>query len=395
MRDSLYLALAYLRFHWLKSAILALAAALILAVPLAVHLLLDAGERRLTARAAATPLVVGARGSTLDLVMNALYFTADRPAPATMAAAEEIWTSGLAEAIPLHIRFEAQGRPIVGTTLDYFPFRGLALAEGRMLAMLGEAVLGAEAARRLGLGPGDAVISTPETLFDIAGAYPLKMTVVGVLAPTGGPDDGAIFVDIKTAWVIAGIGHGHDDPGAVPGEGMVLEQGEGNVVAGAALPTFTEITPANIDSFHFHGDPAAYPVSAVIALPHDFRSGVILRGRYLDAAGPLQALVPAEVMERLLASILRIARLLDLVVLVTGLAALLAVALAFFLSLQLRGPEIATAFRLGARRGAIARMIAAEAALILAAALVLAGLAALAVLATADETALRLLAARD
>lgn len=395
MTDTLYLAWAYLRFHAGKSAVLTLAVALILAVPLAVHLLLGASEQRLVARAADTPLLIGARGSTLDLVMNSLYFTADRPAPTTMAAAEEVWAGGLAEAIPLYVRFQALGRPIVGTTLDYFGLRGLEIAEGRAFAVLGEAVLGAEAARSLGLGPGDAVISSPENLFDIGGAYPLKMTVAGVLARTGTPDDRVILVDLKTAWVIEGIGHGHDDPAAVAGEGMVLEQTEANVVAGAALPTFTEITAANIDSFHFHGDPADYPISAVIAVPRDFRSGVILRGRYLGQDEPLQILVPGEVVERLLASVMRIASLLDAVVLVVGLAAALAVALAVFLSLQLRRGEIETIFKLGCRRATIARIVAVEAVLVLGAGLLLAALATLALHAVMDDAAIWLLAPRD
>ena len=38
-----------------------------------------------------------------------------------------------------------------------------------------------------------------------------KTVVVGVLPPTNTPDDDGIFVDIKTAWVIQGIGHGHED----------------------------------------------------------------------------------------------------------------------------------------------------------------------------------------
>jgi len=39
--------------------------------------------------------------------------------------------------IPLHVRFQAQGAPIVGTELDYFDFRGLKLAEGQMLTAPG------------------------------------------------------------------------------------------------------------------------------------------------------------------------------------------------------------------------------------------------------------------
>ena len=37
------------------------------------------------------------------------------------------------------------------------------------------------------------------------------MQVVGVLEPSYTADDGAIFVDLKTAWVIQGLVHGHQD----------------------------------------------------------------------------------------------------------------------------------------------------------------------------------------
>ena len=43
-------------------------------------------------------------------------------------------------------------------------------------------------AKRLGLAPGETLISDPENLFDLAGSYPLEMQVVGVLAPAGTAD---------------------------------------------------------------------------------------------------------------------------------------------------------------------------------------------------------------
>ena len=72
----------------------------------------------------------------------------------------------------------------------------LILAEGRLMAVLGECVLGAVAAARLGVGPGGHVVSSPESVLDLAGAYPLRMRVAGVLAPAHGPDDEAVFVEI-------------------------------------------------------------------------------------------------------------------------------------------------------------------------------------------------------
>ena len=71
------------------------------------------------------------------------------------------------------------GRPlaalaaIVATTLDYFDFRGLRRADGRQMATLGECVAGAAVASARGIEPGDHVISTPESVFDLAGVYPL------------------------------------------------------------------------------------------------------------------------------------------------------------------------------------------------------------------------------
>ena len=351
--SALVLAIAHLRYHWGRSVVLLLALALILAVPFASRLLLGAAEARLTARAEATPLVLGRPGSRLDLVMSAVYFAEAQPQPLAMADVDEVWDGGLALPVPLHTAFTAEGARIVGTTLDYFDLRGLSVAEGRPLAVLGDAVLGAAVAERLGLAPGDAIVSDPESLFDLAGAYPLEMPVVGVLAPKGTPDDEAVFVDIKTAWVIAGIGHGHDDvfPAAPDAS---------NVAVPAGIREFNRITPENVEGFHFHGDPGAHPVTAAIVAPFDVRSAAILRGRYLDPDGRAQLVEPAVVVGGLVERLFRIRAVLDAVAAIVGLAALAAVALAVFLSYRLREAEVRTAFRIGAPRGAIARLLGAE-----------------------------------
>ena len=86
-------------------------------------------------------------------------------------------------------------------------------------------MVGADAARVLDVGVGDNVISSPENVFDLAGVYPLKMPVVGVLARSHSPDDDAVFVDVKTAWVIEGLGHGHQDLAKTADDGVVLRRG--------------------------------------------------------------------------------------------------------------------------------------------------------------------------
>jgi len=201
MRDLLYLAWRYLVYHRVKTAVLVGSITLIVYLPVGLTTLVGESAKELTARAAATPLLVGAKGSPLELVLSSLYFESDTPPSLRYAEVTRIQQSGLADAIPLYTRFQTQHCTIVGTSLDYFAFRRLNLANGRELGMLGECVLGAQAARMADAAPGGPVMSKPESVFDVGGVHPLKMKVVGVLQPTGTPDDRAVFVDVKTAWV--------------------------------------------------------------------------------------------------------------------------------------------------------------------------------------------------
>jgi len=360
MIDSLYIAWKYVGFNKMRTATLVACITLISFLPASLQLLLDESERQLMSRAVATPLVIGAKGSSLDLVMSTLYFGDEVPERIPMEAADRVWDTGLALPIPAYVQFQARGHPIVGTSLDYFDFRGLRVADGRMLAVLGECVLGARVAEGLGLGPGDGLVSSPETLFDLAGIYPLKMQVVGVLRKSNTPDDLAVFVDLKTAWVIQGLGHGHEDVTRIKDPTLILERTEANVAASAKLFHFTEITEKNLGSFHFHGDLSSYPITAVIAVPKDAKSGTILRGRYLSKEEPYQIVRPEDVIDGLLQSIFRIKNVLDAVISVVALATVLALILVFALSLRLRQREIQTIFKLGCSRMTIARLIAAE-----------------------------------
>jgi putative ABC transport system permease protein len=397
MIDSFYVAWRYLSFNWARSLTLVTCVTLIAVLPLALQLLLAESQRQLLSRAETTPLVVGAKGSSLDLVMNSLYFGDTVPETISMAAVDRVADSNLALPIPLYVRFKGRGFPIVGTNLDYFEFRGLKIAKGRTLAVLGECVLGARVAEALGLKPGDSLFSSPETLFDLAGVFPLKMHVAGVLAPTHSADDLAVFVDLKTTWVIQGLMHGHEDVTKVTETTLVMGRSDGNVTATSKLMQYNEVTPENIGSFHYHGDPANYPITAVIALPHDAKSGAILRGRYIGASldpkgkpETQQILVPGEVIEGLLANIFRIRNVLDAVILVVGAATVLALILVFALSLRLRQREIRTIFKLGCSRSTVARLLGAEIVIILAAAATLTSLL-LAVVAHFDETLVRAL----
>jgi putative ABC transport system permease protein len=282
-----------------------------------------------------------------------------------MAETDRIAGTGWADPLPIYARYRVHGQPVVGVTLDYFDFRGLALANGDLPAVIGDCVLGADTARQLALQPGDKIPVAPDNPFDLAGAYPLKLKVTGVLAKTHSPDDRAVFVDLQTAWVMDGLGHGHAE--------QTRPRTQADAVFGAAPAavdpiTYTEINAENLASFHFHGDPANYPISAVIAVPHDRRSAALLRGRFLEGSQTSQIVQPPEITRLLLQNIFRLSALLDGVLLIVGSATLLVVGLVMALSLRLRQREIDTIHLLGCGPWTVFRLLLAELLLIAAAA---------------------------
>jgi putative ABC transport system permease protein len=150
-------------------------------------------------------LVVGAKGSAAQLVLN-VVFRLDSPLPNILVPTYE----GLEEdrrvevAVPVAMGDAYQGFRYVATTPVYFaafPWRRkrFTVAPGRLFRddPVGqpsyEAVLGAEAARRTGLRIGDRFYEGEEMA-----AYPL--TVVGILRPTRGADDRAIFLSLPSYW---------------------------------------------------------------------------------------------------------------------------------------------------------------------------------------------------
>jgi len=363
--NSFYTAGQYLKYHWGRSLILIVSLAVIVFVPLFLNILIDETRRQLTARADATPLILGPVGSQVDLAMSSLYFHQVSESRMIRDDATMIDDSGYGYSIPLNMKYRAGEYPIVGTTLDYFDFRGLRVAQGRNLMFLGDAVIGSALAESENLSPGDTVLSTPDNLFDLAGQYPLQMNIVGVLAATGTADDNAVFVDLPTIWVISGLGHGHDEVLKDPSN--VLKLDEKTVTANARLPTYTIITSDNLRDFHFHGGQGDFPITSVLVVPNDHKGETILLGRYnTDTESQIKQLIqPRHVIRKVVDNIFKIQKVFNAIVWIVGTASGLAIALVFLLSYKLRAREFETAMYLGCSRYSLGTMILAELTLIL------------------------------
>jgi putative ABC transport system permease protein len=370
------LALAHARHHAGRSLILACCVAVAVLLPVATRVIMHRFETALLARSSTTPMIVGAKGNRFDLTLACLYFRRIDLPTITMGDLRQVNGSGLAGAMPINTRFTARNAPIVASSPDYFDFRGLEPAVGELPLTIGEVVLGSAAARALALSAGDTLFSDVRELYDITRPPAMKLVVTGILAPSGSPDDQAIFTDIKTAWALEGLSHAHAEPASVP-DALVLEKSGQNTVISEELVSDNQATRENAAAFHVHANPDTLPLTAMIVLPNSEKDRAILAAR-LNAGKTLQAVMPRDVIHELLAQVLRLRRVLDGVAVLVAAFTSVLLALVGLLSLRLRARETETLHRIGVSRFVIGTILGGETAFVVAVGAALAGLAALA-----------------
>ena len=325
-----------------------------LGLPVAIEMAARRAEQALRHRAASVPLVLGAEGSANDLVFHALEFASDPPGRITVADWRALEQTERAETAPLLIEATTAGVPVVGANGAYFGMRGLTLSAGAPIDGLGDAVVGAEAAERLGVGPSDQLTTDVGELFSLAGTLPVRLNVVGRLARTGTADDMAVFVSLETAWLIAGLGHAHTNPSAT-------HDSEGATpVAGTVAEGMIEVTDQTADGFHFHGSRENFPLTAVLARANSGQDRLWLVGEYLARDDGVQLAEADRIVSGLLIRALRVKQILDLIVIVSVISTVGLCAALVWLTVRLRWSEFRTMARLGLSRARIAMIAGAE-----------------------------------
>ena len=360
MKQSFYLAIKYLQFHRIRTLILVGSIGLILFLPAGLQKLITESEMQMMARADATPLIVGAKGNSTDLVINTLYFEQTEIDALNLRTIDALDGTGFGYSIPMVSFFNAREFSIIGTNLDYFHFRNLSIGEGRMLRYVGECVLGKRVAERLDLHPGDSLLSSPENFLDLAGVYPLEMEVVGILESSDTPDDFAVFTDLKTNWIIMGLGHGHQDLQNVNDPTLVLERDSTNVTASAKVFLYNRVDGRDVGSFHFHGNIKDYPITSILFIPDSPKSATLLRGRFETGEMTDQIVIPSIVVDNLLQNIFRVKQIFNTVFILVGVATLFILGLIVMLTLRLRKDEMYTMFTIGSSRNKILEIIGFE-----------------------------------
>jgi putative ABC transport system permease protein len=209
------LSFAYLRDRALNTGLNVLLLALGVAT-LVILLLFSAQlEGRFEKDAEGIDMVVGAKGSPLQLILSSIYH-ADVPTgnipldTLTMLRKQPT----VAEVIPLALGDSFRSFRIVGTEPGYPALYRAKLADGRMFAKPFEVVIGSEVVARTGatlgqrfvgshgMGDGDKASKHEETPF----------IVTGLLAPTGTVIDRLILTRIESVWDVHGIAYdAHDE----------------------------------------------------------------------------------------------------------------------------------------------------------------------------------------
>ncbi len=174
-------------------------------------------------------LLISGDASPMVAVLNGVFYANAPAKPIAWEKYEGIMADPRVEwAIPTQQGDSYEGYPVLATVPEIFEKfqpeagRGWEWAAGRGFTGNFEVVLGSEAAAGTGLKLRDTLNLTHGTSNDRAAHVHEEFvyTVVGVLRPTGGPHDRAVFTNLESTWMVhanermereAGHDHSHGD----------------------------------------------------------------------------------------------------------------------------------------------------------------------------------------
>jgi putative ABC transport system permease protein len=170
-------------------------------------------ERAFDRDLAGIDVVVGAKGSPMQLILSGVLHLDVPPGNVPLAAVNALQKNPLvAEVIPISLGDNFQAFRIVGSSLAYPAHYGAVLAQGRLWSAPMEVVLGATVARKLGLRLGDSFVGSHGLGAGGHAHGDSAYTVVGVLAANASVLDRLILTDTASVWKV------HEDYSAADDE---------------------------------------------------------------------------------------------------------------------------------------------------------------------------------
>lgn len=214
---TLRLAFAYLASRPLATLLNVLMLALGVATLAFLLLFTGQAEDRLARDARPVDLVVGAKGSPLQLILSGVFHV---DVPTGNIALEESNAIArhpmVASATPIALGDSYRGYRIVGTDASFLGLYDAKFAAGRAFAGEMQAVVGSEVARRHGLAPGARIVGSHGLASAGPGHDEDPFEVVGVLAPTGTVIDRLVLTPVESIWHV----HEHHGPAVATAPGL-------------------------------------------------------------------------------------------------------------------------------------------------------------------------------
>ena len=189
-------------------------------------------EERMGRDARGIDLVVGAKGSPMQLILAGIYHLDAPTGNIPLAAAQSLAGNRFVrKAMPLALGDSWKGYRIVGAGHEYVQHYDAKPLHGRLFEKPMEVVLGAEVAQRTGLGVGGRFVGAHGVGAEGEEHGEAPFTVVGTLAKTGTVLDRLVLTSIESVW------HVHDKHDAAEQQEVtVLLLQYASPLAAATLP---------------------------------------------------------------------------------------------------------------------------------------------------------------
>ncbi|PAW65657.1 MAG: hypothetical protein B9S34_10350 [Opitutia bacterium Tous-C1TDCM] len=217
-----------LRQHALSTVVTAGGIALACGLLMCVWMVKTQAQAVFTSTTSGFDAVLGARGSKLQLVLNAIFHLEASPGNVAAADFEMIRRHPMIKtAIPLAVGDNLRGFRLVGTApelftnVEYAPGKKFTIrAGGKVFAAdAKEALAGSFAAQRLGLKVGDTFRPFHGLAFDPKAEHADDFTVTGILEPTNTPVDRVIWIPLRGLQLMSG----HDPKAATDVSAVLLQ----------------------------------------------------------------------------------------------------------------------------------------------------------------------------
>ncbi len=290
-------------------------------------------------------LIVGAKGSPNQLVLNTVFLQDVPIGNIDYAIAGELAQNPLvASAVAVGFGDNYRGYRMVGTEAALFAHTvasgrppWLQVADGRPFQNPFEAVLGAKAARETGLKPGDSFVSSHGVVAGGEIHGDKKYTVVGILKPVDGPYDRAILTSLQSIWQA----HSHDSAPRPE----------------TSAPSGVQDADEDHDHDHDHG------TTVILVKPKGYAEAMRLYQQF-QKERRVQMVFPSQVVVNLFAALGEGQKVLNIIAYAVFAMALLLVSFSVYWSALSRARDRAVLRAVGASQGDIFRIILAEGVLI-------------------------------